>query len=92
MLEIHTAFQSCENENNTRIKDNSLSKVPEQLQTKYCNFFDINKAEQQLLHHTTDYIIKLKPNSESLYMHTYNMSSAKLQALNKYLNKALVKE
>ena len=66
--------------------------MPEQLQTKYHDFFDINKAEQQLSHYATNHIIKLKSNSEPPYMHTYNMSPAKLQALNKYLNKALAKE
>ena len=66
--------------------------MPEQFQTKYHDFFDIDKAKQQPPHHATNHAIKLKPNLKPLYMRTYNMSPAELQALNKYLNKALAKE
>ena len=95
MLELHVVFQSCKTDNNN-VKaaslDNSLANMSEQLCLKYRDFFDIDKAEQQSSHQSTDHIIELKSNIELLYMHIYNMFLTELKALDEYLIKALAKD
>jgi hypothetical protein len=95
VLELCVVFRSCETDNNN-IKiislNNSLANMPEQLCLKYRNFFNINKAEQQPSYQPTDHAIELKSDSKPPYMQIYNISSAELKALDKYLTKTLTKE
>ncbi len=90
VLELHVIFRSCEkNKNKTIIND--FSNVLKSLCFKYRDFFNVDKTEQQPPHQPTDHAIELRSGTESLYMQTYNMFSAKLKALDKYLTKALAK-
>ena len=59
---------------------------------RYKDFFNTDKTEQQLLYQLADHAIELKSGSESLYIHIYNMLSAELKTLDKYLTKALAKK
>ena len=70
MLELRVIFQSCKTDNNVKAVslDDSLANIPKQLRLKYRDFFDIDKAEQQPPHQSTDHAIKLKPGFEPPYI------------------------
>src|SRR2546421_5647903 len=89
VLELHIIFRSCETDD-VKITNNDLVNISEKLCLKYRNFFDVDKAEQQSSHQLTDHIIKLKSDFKSFYMQIYNMFSAELKALDKYLIKVLI--
>src|SRR5437773_2531740 len=91
VLKLCVIFRSCEADN-TKTADDSLANVSEKLCLKYRDFFDVDKAEQQSPHQSTDHVIELKPGSEPPYMRTYNMFPAELKALDEYLIKALIKD
>ena len=99
VFKIQVAFNLYDfkvNKNNIKdkdeVKDSDLVNISERLHKQHRNFFNIYKAKQQLFHQSTDHIIDLKLNTELPYMHTYNMFSAELKALDSYLNKALIKD
>jgi len=81
-----------ENKINNEMNNIDLSNMPERLHSRYGNFFNMHKAEQQLSHQSTDHVIELKPDTESSYMHIYNMSPAELKVLDIYLNNTLIKD
>ena len=92
VFEVKVAFNLYDNEIDDEINNIDLSNVFERLCSRYENFFNVHKAEQQPPHQSTNHVIELKPDIESSYMCMYNMSPAKLKALDIYLNDALVKD
>src|SRR6266480_3745887 len=84
--------KSDENKINNEMSDINLSNMPERLCSKYRNFFNVHKAEQQPPHWSTDHAIELKPDTEPPYMCMYNMSPAELKVLDIYLNNTLIKD
>ena len=65
--------------------------MPARLYQKYHDFFDIRNADKLAPNRATDHAIELQPDTEPPYMRTYNMSPAKLKALDEYLKEALAK-
>ncbi len=62
------------------------------LHQKYQDFFNIYNTDQLVSHQATNHVIELKSDTESSYMHMYNMFSAELKTLDNYLNDILVKK
>src|SRR5437667_5154340 len=91
ILELCVTFRSCETDN-IKIIDNNLVNILKKLCLKYRNFFNVDKAEQQSSHQLIDHVIELKSDFKSSYIQIYNMFSAELKALDKYLIKALIKD
>ncbi len=54
------------NENETFI--DNFNNVSESLHSRYRDFFNVDKAEQQPPHQSTDHAIELKSDTELLYM------------------------
>jgi len=99
VFEVWTAYRSCLDSNDEidlweddcNSSDN-LTNVLKRLCVKYHDFFNTWKVEQLASHQTTNHVIELKSNTESSYMHIYNMFSAELKALKIYINDFLSKE
>ena len=99
VFEIWTAYRSCLDnndetnfwKNNCNISDNLIN-VSKKLYSKYHDFFNIQKADQLAFHQVTDHAIKLKSDTESSYIHIYNMFSAELKTLKNYINNFLIKK
>ena len=68
-----------------------LSSIPEWLHEKYHDFFDTHNANWLAPNQATDYTIDLKPNTELPYIYIYNISLAKLKALEEYLQDTIAK-
>ena len=97
VFKVKVAFNPYDDETdeskiNDEMSDINLSNVSERLHSRYENFFNVHKAEQQPPHWPTDHAIELKPDTESSYMCMYNMFSAELKVLDIYLNDALIKD
>ena len=71
--------------------DIDLSNVPKNLRHRFRDFFNIRNASRLALHQATNHAIELKPGTEPPYIRIYNISSAKLKALDNYINEALTK-
>jgi len=76
---------------NDENSDIDLSNVPKNLRPRFRNFFNIRNASWLALYKATNHAIELKPSTEPPYIRMYNMSPAKLKALDDYINKALTK-
>jgi len=92
VFEVKVTFNLYNNKINDEMNNINLSNVLKRLHLRYENFFNVHKAEQQPPHWPTNHIIKLKSDTKLSYMCTYNMFSAKLKALDIYLNNTLIKD
>ena len=99
VFEIQTAYRSClDNDDETNFWKNNyntsdnLTNMFKKLCLKYCNFFNIQKADQLISYQITDSAIKFKSDTESLYMCIYNMFSTELKTLKNYINNFLIKK
>src|SRR5438034_11563415 len=91
VFEVKVAFNLYNNKIDDKINNINLSNISKRLCSRYRDFFNVHKAEQQSPHQPTNHIIELKSDTEPSYMRTYNMSPAELKALDIYLNNTLVK-
>ena len=71
--------------------DINLSNVPKNLRHRFRDFFNARNASRLASHKATDHAIELKPRIEPSYIRMYNISPAKLKALDDYINEALAK-
>ena len=92
VFEVKVTFNFYDNKINDEMNDIDLSNVLKRLCSRYGDFFNVHKAEWQPPHWPTNHAIKLKSDTKSSYMCTYNMFLAELKALDIYLNDALVKD
>ena len=80
-------------DNNAKTNENiDLSKVPKRLYLQYRDFFSVAKAARPTLYRLNiDHAIELRPNIKPPQIRIYNMSLAKLKALEDYINNTLTK-
>ena len=78
---------SLDDENNNI----NLNNILKNLRHRFRDFFNIRNASRLALYWATNHTIELKPRMEPPYIRIYNMSPAKLKALDDYINEALTK-
>src|SRR2546430_1023865 len=71
--------------------DIDLSSILKSLRYRFRDFFNARNVNRLASHKATDHAIELKPGMEPPYIRMYNISPAKLKALDDYINEALTK-